>query len=173
MTNKSKANNWQTTVGKKWTADFSPEFQMKILEYLKSGGVPSKDAQGHSEHIQFKCRDSLLGVAEEIRERSPKGWFKSNSELYRTCMAVGMETILKFLKEGEVGSDWLKMMHGILTKQNRMSRVERLERLNQENAALEQKVMNLENMKLKKEMLEEMNTIRAQLIKAMSETKEK
>jgi hypothetical protein len=173
MTNKGKANNWQTTVGKNWTADFSPEFQMKILEYLKSGGVPSKDAQGHSEHIQFKCRDSLLGVAEEIRERAPKGWFKTNSELYRTCIAVGMETILKFLKEGEVGTDWLKMMRATLNTQNRMSRVERLERLNQENAALEQKIMGLENMELKKEMMEKMTTIREQLKKAMSETGKK
>jgi len=75
--------------------------QEKILNYIRNG-VPASDKKyGHHVKLQTKCIPVQADILESIREKAPAGYWKNQSELLRSIIAVGCYVTLRFLNHGE------------------------------------------------------------------------
>lgn len=70
--------------------------QQKIINYIKYG-VPSSDSKGHFIPLSVKVIPIQADILENIREKTKKKYWKNQSQLIRSILAVGTYVMLQFL----------------------------------------------------------------------------
>ena len=75
--------------------------QKRMLDYIQYG-VPASDKKfGHNVLLQAKVTPIQADILEGIREKGPKGYWKSQSQLLRSAISLGCYVIIKFLEKSD------------------------------------------------------------------------
>jgi hypothetical protein len=102
MRNKSGKLNGDNAGNHATYVDLNDEkVQGKILAYIRNG-VPASDKKyGHHVRLQTKVIPIQADILESIREKAPAGYWKNQSELLRSVIAVGCYVTLRYLNHAE------------------------------------------------------------------------
>jgi hypothetical protein len=78
-----------------------PGSQEKIVQYIRFG-VPASDSK-HGHHVRLQCKVTPVqaDILASLREKAPKGYWKNQSDLMRSLVALGAFVTLKFLNNSE------------------------------------------------------------------------
>ena len=99
-------------------------------------GVPAYDKRGHWTEIRIRVRPMQVDMIAAVREKVPENWFKTQASLYRSIVAVGCRTLLKFLDMDK--GEWNDVLMGL----NQIAKLNRLEDFKQEMAGLKNDLAN-------------------------------
>lgn len=101
MRNKKSTMNTDKQGGISFYVDLNdPKIQDKIMYYIRNG-IATTDKNGHQAKLQVRCIPVQADILESIRSKAPKGFWKTQSDLLRSIIAVGCFVTLKFLNEAE------------------------------------------------------------------------
>jgi len=110
------------------------------LEQFALFGVPAQDDKGHSVNVNYRVRQAHIDILEEVREKAPKGWFKTKASLHRSILCIGTWVILHLLDEDyntELNIGELKKRLEIM---NKLAKKERVAQLYKDLAKLESNI---------------------------------
>ncbi len=93
-------------------------------------GVPAYDKRGHWTEIRIRVRPMQVDMIAAVREKVPENWFKTQASLYRSIIAVGCKTLLKFLDMDK--GEWNDVLMGL----NQIAKQTRLQDFKEEMAVL-------------------------------------
>ena len=93
-------------------------------------GVPAYDKRGHWTEIRIRVRPMQVDMIAAVREKVPENWFKTQASLYRSIVAVGCRTLLKFLDMDK--GEWNDVLMGL----NQIAKQKRLEEFKEEMTVL-------------------------------------
>jgi len=79
--------------------------QKRMLDYVKHGVKASDSKYGHSIVLQTKATPVLGDILEGIREKAPKGYWKSQSQQLRSVISLGAFVMSKILEKSETIED--------------------------------------------------------------------
>lgn len=74
--------------------------QKKMFDYLQYG-VAASDKRGHAIHLQTKVTPIQADILDGIKERGPKGYWKTQSQVLRSVISLGCYTALKILDKSD------------------------------------------------------------------------
>jgi len=98
--------------------------QKRMLDYLQYG-VASSDKKGHSVHLQVKATPIQVDILESIREKAPKGYWKSQSQVLRSVISLGCYVALKIFENMDEMPQLKKEFHlqELINRANKKVRV--------------------------------------------------
>lgn len=101
MKNKQSTMHSDSTGGNAFYVDLNdPQIQEKILYYLRNG-IATTDRNGHQAKVNFRCTPVQVDILESIKQKAPKGYWKTQSDLLRSIVAIGCFVTLKYLNSFE------------------------------------------------------------------------
>jgi hypothetical protein len=111
------------------------KFWQSIQELVRYG-VPAYDKKGHWTEVRVRVRPMQIDMVGAVREKMPDGWFKSQASLYRSIIAVGCKTMLKFLAMEK--TQWDEILMGL----NKIAKKQRLDEFKEEMSILKNDIAN-------------------------------
>ncbi len=112
-----------------------PKFWESVQRLLRYG-VPAYDKKGHWTEIRIRIRPMQVDLIGAVKEKMPDNWYKSMASFYRSLIAIGCKTALKYL-EMDTG-EWNEVLTGL----NEIAKKERLQEFKEEVACLRNNIAN-------------------------------
>jgi len=103
------------------------ECQKKMLDYLQYG-VSSSDKRGHSIHLQARVTPIQADILEGLKEKGPKDYFGSQSQVLRSVISLGCYVALKIIEKSDKIPELKKefQLQELINRTNKHARISEL-----------------------------------------------